>query len=328
MQPLYIASTRVALAILALIFAVEAYQSGTTPMRASEAYVYDRFVRPSFRQVLAEELPNREVLYALLEKRSIGLFHVSPFSVRLPALLFGLLYFWSVWRLARLWLGGGRSFLILTIAASLVPLEWDCFSKASGFGVALGLASYAVALAAEYLQRAQLVNPINLNLIGACLGLSVAARLAFFLPALGIALVLLAFLVKRQQGSSWVNRVLIPFAVIGFVFLILPLSHAHGREETPPELADTPEGALSALRSRVGNRPISIATNVAAQPIVNFYRAHYRLNEWSLASSDLTQNTSDFYLFPAADAQAAMARHLVVVYRDSGFVLVRRADAP
>src|ERR1039458_966059 len=101
MGPRYIASTKLACVFLAGIFAVQAYQAASQPINTREAYIYDQFVRPTIRQVLAGELPERDVLYTLLEKRSVGLFHVSPFSVRLPSLLFGVLYLWAVWQLAR-----------------------------------------------------------------------------------------------------------------------------------------------------------------------------------------------------------------------------------
>src|ERR1035438_9256220 len=44
---------------------------------------------------------NSDVLYTLLEKRSVGLFRVSEFSIRLPALLAGGWYLWASWRLCR-----------------------------------------------------------------------------------------------------------------------------------------------------------------------------------------------------------------------------------
>src|SRR5271170_6861597 len=98
----YTASTKLALSVIAAIFAVEIYQAATRPIGSGEAYLYDRFARPTTRQVLAQELPDRDVLYSLLEKRSVGLFHVSPFSVRLPSVLFGALYLWTVWQIVSL----------------------------------------------------------------------------------------------------------------------------------------------------------------------------------------------------------------------------------
>src|ERR1039458_3168575 len=102
MESHFTVSTKLALALLTLILAIEMHQAATQPINAREASTWDRFVRPTDRQVLAQELPNHDVLYCLLEKRSVGLFHVSPFSVRLPSLLFGILYLFAVWQLGLL----------------------------------------------------------------------------------------------------------------------------------------------------------------------------------------------------------------------------------
>src|SRR5579863_4271269 len=126
-----IVSNKLLVAFLVAIFAVQICTAVSQPIRPKEAYLYDRFVRPTSRQVWQQELPNRDVLYTLLEKRSVGLFHVSPFSVRLPGLLFLILYLWSAWRLAQLipgtWLRFGAVLL-----ASLPPLFWPWFTTAEG----------------------------------------------------------------------------------------------------------------------------------------------------------------------------------------------------
>src|SRR5580692_4102817 len=132
MEPRYTISSKIAIACLAAIFAVQVYRVATRPIGRGEAYLYDRFVRPTTRQVLASELLDRDVLYSLLEKRSVGLFHVSPFSVRLPALLFGILYLWSIWRLT-------RRFALVAVVIGAVPLFWGLFAWADGTGVALAL---------------------------------------------------------------------------------------------------------------------------------------------------------------------------------------------
>ena len=65
------ASTRVLLALLAAVFAMQAYRAAARPIGVGEAYLYDRFVRPTARQVWESELPNRDILYSLLEKHGI-----------------------------------------------------------------------------------------------------------------------------------------------------------------------------------------------------------------------------------------------------------------
>lgn len=315
----YIASTKLALGIVAAIFAVEVYQAATQPIGSGEAYLYDRFVRPTTRQVLAQELPHRDVLYSLLEKRSVGLFHVSPFSVRLPSLLFGVLYLWSVWKLASLCFGSGWRLLLAVLVAAAIPLGLGSFPRADGAGTALALIASAVWFA---------ISRKNLNLAGACLGLAVAARLDFAIPAAILALSFLAL----TPWTTWIDRVLIPAIVAAFIFLVLPLSHAHAVPEITPELTGTQAAhlpsALQALRAEAGSSHVRISAIPAAEPIVNFYRAQHRVTTWDRAERDASPEHFDYYLLSASQADWAQQRHLIVLYWDADFLLARRSYAP
>jgi hypothetical protein len=306
------ASIKVALAVLAAVFAVEVYRAAARPIGSDEAYLYDRFVRPTARQVLASELPDRDVLYSLLEKRSVGLFRVSPFSVRLPSLLFGILYLFAVWQLA-------RRLSMVAVAAGAVPLFWDCFSRADGTGAAVALLLCAIWLAVE--RR-------YLNLIGSCLGLSIAAQTSFAIPAAVVGLAVLAF---WRQWADWIDRVLIPAVVVALVFLVLPLTHAYAPAESTPELTAAQaahlQSALQALRIKAGSDRIRIGATPAAEPVVNFYRAQYRAGNWERAGRDDSPEHFDYYLFPATEAAAAAQRHLIVIYRDADFVVAHRSYA-
>jgi len=312
---------------MAAILVLQVYQAASQPIHTREAYIYDRFVRPTARQVLAQELLNSDVLYSLIEKRSVGLFHVSPLSVRLPGLLFAILYSWSVWRLARLLLGAGRMFLVAIVVASLIPLQWDCFSRADGVGIALALELCAASLAVKYIKCNQYVKAVNLNLSGACLGLSVAACLDFLIPAVVLGLLFLAALGVQKRWADWTDRLLIPAVVAASVFLVLPLSHAHAAAETAPQLtshqAERLQSALQALRAAAGTDRIRIAAIPAVEPIVNFYRAQHRVSTWDRARRDFSSQHFDYYLVSAADAGWVARRHLIVLYQDADFLLAR-----
>jgi hypothetical protein len=305
------ASTRVLLAFLAAIFAMQVYRAAARPIGVREAYLYDRFVRPTARQVWESELPNRDVLYSLLEKRSVGLFHVSPFAVRLPSVLFGALYLWAVWSLARRW----SPALLLAI----VPVFWDGFSQAEGTGVALALCLCVVELAWD--RR-------HLNWIGICLGLSISAKMTFAIPAGVLAL---AILLVQRRWEQWCNTVLIPASAIAVIVLVLPVSHAHAPLPLQPELNEEQakhiQAVLDSLRSTAGRDSIRIAATPDNEPIVNFYRAEHRATNWERASLDDPSKRFDYYLFSTADASALEQRHLIVVYRDGDFVLARPAPA-
>src|ERR1039458_7338631 len=94
-------AARLALAVIVAVFTGEAWLAAVRPVTPAEALAYDRFVRPPMSETLHQPSRNPDVLYTLLEKRSVGLFRVSEFSIRLPAVLAGGLYLWAIWRLSR-----------------------------------------------------------------------------------------------------------------------------------------------------------------------------------------------------------------------------------
>jgi hypothetical protein len=327
MGPRSTASIKLAFAVLAAIFGLQVYQAVTRSLSSTEAYDYDRFVRPTVRQVMAQELPNREVLYTLLEKRSVGLFHVSPFSVRLPSLLFAILYLWSVWRMARLLLGSGWLFLVAVTAASLLPLWWDCFVLARGFGAALALQVCAAQFAIRYLKGDG--EGRGLNLAGACLGLSVAACLDFAIPAAILALLSLGYLAVQRCWSLWIDRILVPALIAALVLLVMPLSHAHASAPWHSDLTLTESAqlrsALEELRSDAGIRHVRIGASPVLQPNLNFFRDQYRMTNWDRAGSDLACEDCDYYLLANSGAGLIGQRHLIVLHRDGDFVVAHRS---
>ncbi len=313
MESRFTISSKLAIACLGVIVTVQVYWAATRPIGSREAYLYDRFVRPSTRQVLASELLDREVLYSLAEKRSVGLFHVSPLSVRLPSLLFGIFYLWMVWRLARRYAWGA-------VVIGAVPLIWELFARADGTGVGLALFAGAISFT---------VQRKHLNLIGMFLGLSIAANITFAVPVVAF---MLAILVIQRRWKDWSNQVLIPCAVVALIFLVLPLSHAHASAGNRPELTASQavnlESALKALRASAGSKHIRIGVIPAVEPVVNFYRAQHRATAWERAESDYNSEHFDYYLISVGEAGWAQERHLVEVYRDTDFLLARRLAAP
>jgi hypothetical protein len=317
MELRYIASTKLAFGVMALFLLAQIYQAATRPIGSDEAYLYDRFVRPTTRQILSSELPDHDVLYGLLEKRSVGLFHVSPLAVRLPSILFAILYLWSIWQVADTLLGPGWWCLAGAIVAGVLPLRFGWFDHADGTGAALTLLVCAVAVARR-----------RKHLIGIFLGLSICSKMAFLIPA---ALVALALLAIQRRWEQWSNQVLIPAAVTALILLVLPLSHAHATPETTPELttvqATRLQSALDTLRASAGSDHVRIAAIPAAEPIVNFYRAQHRATTWERARRDYLSEAFDYYLLSASDSDWAEQRHLIVVHRDADFLLARRGSA-
>jgi hypothetical protein len=329
MELRFTVSTKFVLALMLVFFGAQAYQGATEPIRPGEAYLYDRFVRPTVHQTLEQELPDGDVVYALLEKRSVGLFHVSPFSVRLPSLFFLIPFLWSAWQLlGKRWPG-----LLGVALAGVASVKWEWFSTATGLGTALALQAGGLYLAGKYLTRFHRDRAFYLNLSGICLGLSVAARLDAAGSAVAVGLFILLVLL-RQKGSPflWTDRVLVTGVVVAFAFLVLPLSHAHAAAQNPRELNRLQtvrlQAALDALRSSAGSQAIRIGASASIEPIVNFYRAQHRANTWSRAERGLASDSFDYYLLGESDMGYIEQRHLIVLYRDGDFALARKSPAP
>ena len=293
-------AARIALAALVAVFAGEAWLAAVRPITPAEALAYDRFVRPLMIETLHQPSRNPDVLYTLLEKRSVGLFRVSEFSIRLPAVLAGGLYLWAIWRLSR------RPVLVVTLA--LAPLAWQCFSTANGFGLALALAAWALEAV-----------PRKLNWAGVCLGLAVASYLPFAIPAA----ILAAIIVWRNfRWDRAVEGFLIPALVTSFIILVLPLSLARHTPSVPPELSSAEvngvRAAVEALRRECGTKPIRVGTSSAVAPVLSFYRSRFRLASWQLSDA-----AADYYVLPESAAGLAGNGQLIVLYRDGGIVVTR-----
>jgi len=293
-------STKLSLAALIAVFAGEAWLAAVRPVTSAEALAYDRFVRPPMRETLHQPGRNPDVLYTLLEKRSVGLFRVSEFSIRLPSLLAGGLYLWAIWRLCR------RSVLVVALAAA--PLAWQCFSTSSGLGLALALAAWALEAVPKNLRRA-----------GVCLGLAVASHLPFAIPAA----ILAAIVVWRNfRWDQAVESFLIPALVASFVFLVLPLSLAPDTPSTPPQLTSAQvkgvRAAVQELRRERGTEPIRVRASAAVAPVLSFYRSRFRLASWQFSDA-----SADYYVLPESGASLAGQGQLVVLHRDGGILLAR-----
>jgi hypothetical protein len=228
MARLSTASTRAALLLLWALFATNIYRAATQSITTDEAYTYEAFVRPPLVETISGYNANNHVLNSLLIRAVTAVFGVSEFTVRLPSVLAGGLFLWAVWRLARRLLGSGPLLLAGVAALTLNPFVLDHLSVARGYGMALAFWMWALEFLMEYLESDGVLGP-NVSLLnnaGLCLGLSVAANLAFLYPALGLAAAFLTLSWKR--GDLWppLQRFIATAAVVAFLLLAVPLSHA------------------------------------------------------------------------------------------------------
>jgi 4-amino-4-deoxy-L-arabinose transferase-like glycosyltransferase len=229
MEPASTASTKTARGFLWALFAVNVYRAATQSITADEAFTFNRFVRPPLKEMLKVYDANNHVLNTLLAKTFLKVLRLSEFTLRLPSVLCGGLYFWAVYRLARRAFGTGALLLAAVAALALNPLVLDHLSAARGYGMALAFWMWALVLLMEYLQDAP---EGKLNLAGLCLGLSVASNLSFLVPSAALAFTFFIVQVLSPAGfrsartSAFADRFLATGAVTACLLLALPLSHA------------------------------------------------------------------------------------------------------
>jgi len=227
MEPTSTASIKAARWFLGALLAVNLYRAMTQSVTPGEAWNYDRFIAPAWTEALARFDVNNHVLNTLLVRISTAWFHLTELSLRLPSLLAGVLYLWVVFRMARRWFGDGLPFLAVIGLLTLNPLVVDALSEARGYGMALACWMWALELLLESVES---FSVSKLNLSAMCLGLSVAASLAFAAPAIAL---LVAFMGWSRSRADALVRARTPgralalvFFLTAFVLLAIPLNHA------------------------------------------------------------------------------------------------------
>jgi len=232
MEPTSTASIKTARWFLAALLAVNLYRAMTQSVTPGEAWNYDRFIGPTWKEALAHFDVNNHVLNTLLVRISTSQFHLTELSLRLPSLLAGAFYLWVVFRMARRWFGDGLRFLAVVGLLTLNPVVVDALSEARGYGMALACWMWALELLFESVES---FSEQKLKLAAVCLGLSVAATLAFVAPALALLVVFLAWSKSGAEAQSGVPPGRTPllghvfvliFVLTTFVLLAIPLDRA------------------------------------------------------------------------------------------------------
>src|ERR1017187_5579804 len=77
------------------------------------------------------------------------------------------------------------------------------------------------------------------------------------------------------------------------------------------------------LRAKAGHASVHIGASLAAEPIINYYRARYGQANWQPIERQPLTGSYDFYVLTPADAALIEQRHLRVMYRDTGLTLAQ-----
>jgi hypothetical protein len=273
MERISTASIKLARGWVAVLAAVNLVRAMTLPVTTGEAWNYDRFVAPPWREAIEYFDLNNHVLNTLLVRISTARFHLTELSLRLPSLLGGLLYLWVAYRLATRRFAPGAASLAVLGLLTLNPMVLDGMSEARGYGMGLAFLLWAMEL---MLESAESFSTRKFNLAAVCLGLSVSATLAVAAPAAAMAAVFLAwgrgFAYRKGQGTVFV---LLSF-LTAFVFLAIPIDHtvagafltgATSLRQTLNEISEISLGTslkVVAAAVRIGVALLAVASLVAA----------------------------------------------------------------
>ncbi len=225
----------IVIGVLAFLFLVNVYRAATQSATTDEAHLYNTFLNGGMVHIFTSYDATNHVLQSALSKVSIRWFGLSEFAMRIPTLLGGLLFLFASYRICRRLLGTGWLFVLAWLAIAVNPFVLDYLSVARGYGLALGLFVWALDHLMAHLEGG--TGTRHLEKAGVGFALAVAANLIFVFPVatlLGIFVgaELMDGLLGREQGVAasrfWqaVDRLVVPFLVLGFVILVLPLTKA------------------------------------------------------------------------------------------------------
>lgn len=207
------------LAVILLVAAVLRLAGLNAPLWYDEIVTVDTHLRLPWTQMMQDYSMNHHYLHNLLAKLAITALGEAPWTVRLPALLFGLGSIWATWLLARD--VAGRRVALVAAALMAVSYHEIWFSQnARGY---TGLAFFSTLGFWLFLRGMAL--PLLSTWAG--FGLTLAAAVfthltgAFFFAALG--LLWIAVLIARRAGGPLLTRPLagaaLGVALAGILYL-------------------------------------------------------------------------------------------------------------
>lgn len=196
-----------------------------------EAYTYLHYVTKNWWSIIIYKpphIPNNHILNTLLIKMSCGIFGTTPFTLRLPNVLFSLVYFWYAASIAKSFRFPGIQILAF-LALCLQVYFFDFFSLARGYG--MGLALIIASIYHLYMYR-ELNNGHHIwrTLIFAAFAVYANFTFLYAFVALTMLLVIL-WLQEGNGGTKTIGILLRPVLIVTgilFVFIVIPLKNISG----------------------------------------------------------------------------------------------------
>jgi len=196
-----------ALTLLAALLATNLYRAATQSIVHDEAFSWQLYLSGPVSAIFKTYTANNHFLATLLDRISITFFGPSEFAMRLPSVLAGAWFFWTVFRLCSLLFGEGWFLLLGCAALALNPILLDFFVAARGYGLAMaGLFWGLYQMLAWMDERARGGKEIELRgrLWKAALGCSVAVACnpTFLIPVSLLAAAFCVVLLRQPEAPA------------------------------------------------------------------------------------------------------------------------------
>lgn len=199
-----------ALILFAALFATNLYRAATQSIVHDEALTWQFYLSGPASTIFQYYSPNNHFLATVLFRISTTFFGDSEFAMRLPTLLAGAGFFWTVFELCGLLFGGGWLFLLGCAALTLNPILLDFLVAARGYGLAMAGLFWALFQILSWIHERWRGIPqeqLHKRLWKAALGssLAVAANNTFLIPIFVIATAFCVLLLRRPDKGSAVE---------------------------------------------------------------------------------------------------------------------------
>ena len=194
-----------ALVLLATLFAANLYRAATQSIVHDEALTWQLYLAGPASAIFQYYDPNHHFLATILFRISTTLFGDSEFALRLPTVLAGGWFFWTVFRLCELLFGDGWFFLLGCAVLSLNPILLDFLVAARGYGLAVAGLFWALYEMLKWLDegaRGSAEIELRKRLWKAALGCSiaVAANLTLLMPVFVLAAAFCVLLLRKPDA--------------------------------------------------------------------------------------------------------------------------------
>jgi hypothetical protein len=196
-----------ALVLLSALLATNFYRAATQSIVHDEALSWQFYLAGPISAIFQTYTANNHFLATILFRLSMTLFGNSEFAMRLPTVLAGAWFFWTVFQLCSLIFGDGWLFLLACAALTLNPILLDFLVAARGYGLAMAGLFWALFQMLAWLHERQ--SGVNADLLGkrlwkAALGcaVAVAANLTMLMPVFLLATAFCVLLLRKSEAGD------------------------------------------------------------------------------------------------------------------------------